>query len=156
MKTVFLDSSVIVAAFASKTGASALILGYSRQKKLNTIVSREVIEEARKNISLKIGKIGEKRLSNYIKFANIRLVVSPSTEQITECEQYIDKKDAPILAAAIESQADYIVSLDRKHFLQPEVIKNAKPKLIISPGDFVLKHLIKNKTFRKDRRPDDR
>ena len=143
MKKVFLDSSVIVAACASKTGASALILGYSRRKKLNTFVSTEVIGEARKNVKLKIGETGKKRLSHYIKLADMRLVPSPSTEEIAGCEQFINEKDAPILAAALRSQADFIVSLDRKHFLQPEVIKSSKPKLVLTPGDFVLKYLKK-------------
>lgn len=143
MKKVFLDSSVIVAACASKTGASALILGYSRLKKLETFVSKEVIEETRKNVNLKIGEIGKKRLSHYIKFANIHLIPSPSTEEIAQCEEYIDKKDAPILAAALRSMTDFIVSLDRKDFLQSEVIKKSKPKRVLTPGDFVLKYLKK-------------
>lgn len=143
MKKVFLDSSVIVAACASKTGASALILGYSRLEKIITLVSKEVIEEARKNANLKIGETGKKRLSHYIKFANMRLVASPSTEEIVHCEQFINEKDAPILAAALHSQAGFIVSLDRKHFLQSSAIKKSKPKLILTPGDFVLKYLKK-------------
>ncbi len=143
MKSVFLDSSVLVAACGSKIGASAFILGHSKQGKLNAFVSRDVVNEARKNISLKIGKTGLDRLWFYIKSANLRLFPSPSIEKIAECEKYINKKDASILAAALESEVSFIITLDRKHFLQPQVIQFVKPTIIILPGEFVENYLRK-------------
>jgi predicted nucleic acid-binding protein len=121
-------------------GASALILGYSRLGKIQAYTSLEAIYEARKNIILKLGEIGYNRFLHYLKFADIFLTVPPRIEDITLCEQYIDKKDAPILAAAIKSQAMYIITLDRKHFLQSKVIQFTKPKIILTPGEFVSYH----------------
>lgn len=137
MKNVFLDSSTVVAASASKTGASAYILGYSRQKKVQVFISPEVLRESQRNIHLKIGNIGYKRFLGYFKLGNILIVPSASFDEIGLCERYIDKKDAPILAAFLKSSSDFIVTLDRKDFLKPQVIKFCHPKIILTPGEFV-------------------
>lgn len=141
MKKLFLDSSTVIAASASIKGASAFILGYSRQKKLKTFVSPEVLKESQKNIRLKIGNPGYSRFLHYIKFANILIVPSAPIEEISLCEKYIDKKDAPILAAFLKSPADFIVTLDRNDFLKPQVIKFCQPKTVITPGEFVMSYL---------------
>ncbi len=103
-------------------------------------MSKEVIEEARKNVTLKIGET-EKRLSSYIQFANTRFTDSPTIEEIADGEQYIDKKDAPILAAFLKSPADFMVTLDRKDFLKSQVIKFCQPKTVINPGEFVMSYI---------------
>lgn len=141
MKKIFLDSSVLVAASASTRGASALILGLSRQKKIQTYISPDVIGEARRNINIKLGSLGRKRLIYYLKYANLVFTPTPSVEDIAICEKFINEKDAPILAAAIKSPASYLITLDKKHFLQTKVIKYVKPLIITTPGDFVVNFL---------------
>lgn len=137
MKKVFLDSSVLVAACASKSGASALILGFCRQKKIQALVSLDVVGEARKNVSLKLGNLGLLRLAYYLRWANLVLTPNPTVEEIAVCENYIEAKDAPILASAIKSKVAYVVTLDRKHFFKELVIDFVKPMKIITPGDWV-------------------
>lgn len=139
MKKVFLDSSVLVAACASKKGASSLILGYCRVGKLQGYISLEVIGEARKNVGLKLNEIGKSRLKYFLRFANLFLVPPPLPEEIVKCEKYINEKDAPILAAAISSPTSFLITLGRKHFLNPKVKRFAKPLVIVTPGEFVLK-----------------
>ena len=145
MKKVFLDSSVLVAACASKTGASAYLLGCCRLGKICGYVSLDVIGEARKNVYLKLGKKSQKRLVFYLKQANLIFVREAAVEKVAQCEKYISQKDAPILAAALESPASFLVTLDRRHFFQAEVIKFVKPLVIISPKDFVARYLKKKK-----------
>lgn len=141
MIKVFLDSSVLMAACVSISGASSFILGYSRQKKIIAYVSFDVIGEARKNVRLKLGSLGIRRLSHFIKFANLLLFPSPTAEEIAESEKYIHVKDAPILAAAKKSQAEFLITLDKKHFMKNEVIQFAKPLVVIIPGNFVRDYL---------------
>lgn len=143
MKKVFLDSSILVAACASKKGGSAFILGYCKQKKLKGYVSFDVIAEARRNVELKLNQVGKNRFSHFIKFANLFIVPPPNVEKIAECEQYIYAKDAPILAAAMESPAAILITLDRKHFLKEKVIQYFKPKVITTAGDYVRDYLMK-------------
>lgn len=137
MKKVFLDSSIIISASASIYGASAYILGLGRIRQIEVYVSPEVLREAKKNIESKLDLDCIKRFLYYSQLANLRLEPEADTESIRECQKYIHTKDAPILAAAIISPAEYIITLDRKHFLQKEVEDFVKQKIISSPGDFV-------------------
>lgn len=143
MIKVFLDSSVLIAACASKTGASAFILGWCRAGKLKGYISIEALKEAKKNIELKLNSIGKKRFVYYLKFANLILVASPSLEKIAQCENYITQKDAPILAAALKSPASFLITLDKKHFFDARLVKFAEPMEILTPGDFIRKRLIR-------------
>lgn len=141
MKKVFIDSSVLVSACASNTGASALILGLSKNNQLITYISLEVIAEARKNVISKLGLRGQKNLAIYLKKANLNLTPSPSPEKIKECESFINEKDAPILASALNSDSEIILSLDKKHFIQEKVKDYVKPRLIQTPGEFIQQNL---------------
>jgi putative PIN family toxin of toxin-antitoxin system len=137
MKKIFIDSSVLVAASASKNGASAFILGLCRKEKIKGLVSSDVIKEAQKNVNLKLGHLEKERLTFYLKKSNLYLLPDPEVESIYECEAVIEKKDAPVLAAALNSQADFLITLDRKHFLNQKVANFIKPMEILTPGDFI-------------------
>jgi len=141
MIKVFLDSSVLVAACGSKTGASALVLGYCRKGKIQGLVSVKAVGEAKKNVLLKFGEIEKKRLLYYLKMANLLVVPSSTAEETARCEKVINPKDAPILASAIKSSADFLLSLDKKHFFDSKVQEFTGKLKIIAPGDFVVKYL---------------
>jgi predicted nucleic acid-binding protein len=139
MKRIFIDSSVLVAASASIKGASARILQYCLEGKIKGCLSSMVIGEARKNVFLKLSELNRTRLEFFLKKALLIIVADPKEEETFLCEQIINQKDAPILAAALNSQVSYLLTLDRKDFLQPKVLRFAKNKniKIITPGDFV-------------------
>ena len=48
----------------------------------------------------------------------------------------IVKQDAVILAEAKMAKANYLITLDKKHFLIPEVVSFLKPKKIFTPKMF--------------------
>lgn len=139
MKHAFIDASVLVAACASLSGASAYIFLQAKQNKIKAYISTDVIGEAKKNVFLKLDEKGRERLDAYLSEIDFAVVPSPSPYEIAVCERYIFPKDAPILGAAIKGQANYLITLDRKHFLQPEVIAFAKSMgvTIIAPHDFI-------------------
>lgn len=141
MIKVFLDSSILVAASASKTGGSALILDYCKKGKIQGWVSKETIGEAEKNVNLKLGQKEKTRFIYYLKFANLFLAEDPTIEEIVGAEEVIFAKDAPILASAIKSKVDFLITLDRKHFLNPLVEKFARPMKVVTPKDFILSML---------------
>lgn len=141
MIKVFLDSSVLVAASASKTGASAFVLGYCHKKKVLGYTSLDALGEAKKNITLKLEPFSQNRFAFFLQHANILLVENPSVEEIAKCEKVINVKDAPILAAAINSPASFLLTLDRKHFLKPEVMAFTKSLKVSTPGEFVSNYL---------------
>lgn len=134
---VFLDASILVAASASVNGASAFALHLSRTKKIKALISEDVLGETKKNVEQKLNEAGQQRLQVYLKLARLVLVNNPKPETIRACEAAIHIKDAPILAAAVASKADVLLTLDRKHFLTKKVADFAKPMKIVTPGDWL-------------------
>ncbi|GEM_PF-644459 len=143
MIRVFIDSSVLVAASGSKSGASALVLGYSRSEQITGVVSPDVIREAQKNVIKKMGPEKATRLDQYLRLAKLDLVPTPPQSEINKCKQIIVDKDASILGACLASQANVLITLDFKHMLKPKIAKFLKPTLVLTPHQLVL--LIENK-----------
>ena len=139
MKRVFFDSSVLVAATASLEGASALILGWCKNRKLAGYMSADVLGEAKKNVAFKLGASYLSRFEDIVEKSHLVLIPEPAVELISVCERVIHPKDAPILAAAVQSRADIILTFDRRHFLTKEAMVFAAPKKIMTPGDFIFR-----------------
>ena len=119
----------------------AFVLGYCRKKKILGYTSLNAIAEAKKNVMLKLKPPTQKRLAFFLQQTNLLLVENPAFEEIAGCEKVINAKDAPVLAAAIKSPASFLLTLDRKHFLKPQVGKFAKSLKILIPGEFVSQYL---------------
>ena len=75
--------------------------------------------------------------------ANIRLEVEadPSQRDILSCAKIISLKDAPILAAAINAQADFLVTLNTRHFMTDRLKAACLNMKIVTPGEFLQDHL---------------
>ena len=63
----------------------------------------------------------------------------PSDDLLQHHEQYIHPKDSHVLAAAVEGQSQFLLTLDRQHILAAsEAVKAAGlPITILRPGDFI-------------------
>jgi putative PIN family toxin of toxin-antitoxin system len=111
---VFFDSSVIIAGLASPNGASSVLLGLSEMGLIIPVISEKVVMEVIRNI--------EKKLPNYVthfyRLFKVMpfILVEPTEKNIKVAGKIINEKDSVILAAAMSSEIDYLVSLD-KHFL---------------------------------------
>jgi predicted nucleic acid-binding protein len=53
------------------------------------------------------------------------------------CEPIVGKKDAHVLAAALRSEADVLLTLDRRHFMTEKVRDAGLGLKIATPGDFL-------------------
>jgi predicted nucleic acid-binding protein len=54
------------------------------------------------------------------------------------CQRFLNyADDAVVLAAAIDAQADYFVTLDRQHFLSNPLVPATLPLPLGTPGDFL-------------------
>lgn len=140
MKTVFLDTSVIFSACLSKIGASALILGYCRRRRIQGYISSFVIKELRENAQIKFNQIQKQRLNFFMQQSHLLLIDDLTQREIDESRKLINVKDAPILAAAFKSKAAYLITLNTKDFMQKEVKKSAKSLKILTPRDFVMQY----------------
>lgn len=115
---VLLDSSVILSALFSSTGASTFILKLAEQREIKLLISDYIIEEIE---SVLLRKSPE-NIGNFIALLSknlFRKVKRPTPKEVAAIQTIItDPKDVPILATAIGEKVDYLVTLDRKHFLK--------------------------------------
>ena len=145
MTRVFLDACVYFAGFYSEGGASELIMELASRKKLAVYASRLVLREADRNLRIKASVKNAKAFRQFLNQTKIQIISPPSDEEISYYESYIHPKDAPILAAAVKSEAAFLIALDHRHFFTPQVLsKVLKPK-IMTPGDFVREICLKGK-----------
>ncbi len=117
MKRVFLDATCWMAAAGSETGGSSAIILLAQTLLLVLVGSRMVLQEAERNIQAKMTPTALQRF--YLLLAAVKLeLCEPTTPE--EEEQWAEltaEKDRHVLAAALKSKADVLVTLDRKHIL---------------------------------------
>jgi predicted nucleic acid-binding protein len=129
----FLDSSVIIAGLASKTGGSHKILLMAEYQIIIPLISEVVVEETLSNIKK---KMPHHYSLFYTLFQKLPFkLVDPAENDLKRALTLINEKDAPILAAAMTGRAQWLLSLDR-HFFEPEIAPLAGLN-IGTPGDFI-------------------
>ena len=136
---VFLDSSVWFSAVCSPTGGSSFVLSLA-SKKIEIITTRTVLAEVERNVRQKLEFYHLERFFNLVKKSQILSQLS-DRKLIKQAKKVIVKKDAVILAEAKRVQADFLITLDKKHFLKDEVRRFIKDAKICTPGEFIETHL---------------
>jgi len=132
---VFLDTSALIAGIASVKGAARAVLQLAETGLIEVIVSRQVIVEADRNIEDKLPEmLGEYR--EFIKFLAPVMVDDPSFVEIKRFLTVINPDDAPILAAAVNADADFLVTWDKKHFIGKNINVQSNMKIVTS-GEFL-------------------
>ncbi|WP_276619844.1 putative toxin-antitoxin system toxin component, PIN family [Syntrophomonas wolfei] len=129
---VFLDSSVIIAGLASAKGGSREILNLAELGFLIPVISEEIVREVVRNIERKLPAC----LAHYYQLFRILpfIMAEPSEDSLAQAKELINPHDALILASALSSRADWLISLD-KHFL---VLNNKELFMKIgTPEDFL-------------------
>ena len=132
---VFIDTSVLIAGVASVTGASAAVLDLCESETLQMVVSRQVLVEADRNFSAKLPNL----VSQYRQFIqNLAplMVGDPPDTAVKKAATLVGRKDAAILAAAVEEKVDYLITPDKKHFLKEKTPRDLPPE-ICTPADFL-------------------
>jgi len=133
---VFLDTSALIAGLISQTGAAREVLRLCEAGVVETLVSTQVLTEADRNLSEKLpGLVADYRL--LIQSIAPTLVDDPTPSEVSRLAGVIHANDAPILAAAIAAEADYLVTWNTRHFHQPKVRKVVRFQ-IVTPGEFLV------------------
>ncbi len=145
MLRIFLDANIYFVGFSSQGGASFLILEIARKKKIVLCASRLVLREADRNLRQKSTPENLKAFRRYIQKVKVYVVPFPQEETTKLYETSIHPKDLPVLGAALEAKSDYLLSLDKKHFLTPQFVSKVKKPKIMSPGDFLKNIYLKGK-----------
>ena len=132
---VFIDTSVLIAGVHSVTGASATILDLCEARVLQMVVSRQVLVEADRNFEAKFPQlIG--RFRQFLHNLAPLMVEDPTAEFMEKAATLVGRKDAPILAAAQNANVDFLITLDKKHFLNPRTRQKVMLK-VVSPMEFL-------------------
>jgi predicted nucleic acid-binding protein len=130
-----LDTSVIIAGLASPTGGSSVVLDLCEAGVLRAFISRQVVVEANRVMARKFPLLLE-RFKDFLENLSPELMEDPSLEEIREATRVIVSHDAPILAAAIQAQVDYLITLNTKDFCLPKVRESVSFK-IFTPKEFL-------------------
>lgn len=133
---IFIDSSVLIAAAISPSGSARDLIMKSFRNDFRVVISNLVLEETQRNLANKAPK-ALPALQLFLEVLNPELV-NPTKTLVLKVSKIIELKDAPIVAGAISSKADYLVSYDRKHLLQhkKEIEANFKLK-VVTPDEIV-------------------
>ena len=135
---VVIDSNVYFTAAKSPYGNSGELINLARRKKIKVFISDYILNEAIENLRIKSTTNACKRHSKNISYIHPKKFL-PQETLIQAYNAFIEKDDAPILALASFIKADFLITLNTKHF-----IKNPKLELLdlpfkcITPGNFIV------------------
>lgn len=132
-----LDTNVLISALNSATGASAAVLDLAQKNRLVLITTPYIISETEEVIRRKFSKLQppfqELKSEPFLVVAK-----NPTPAAVTRATQMIsDPKDTPILAAAIVHRVDYLVTLDRKDFIDDKKVAQKSKIKIVAPATLV-------------------
>jgi predicted nucleic acid-binding protein len=138
---LFFDASVLIAAAHSPTGGSGYLLEACRRGRFKPVVTRLILIEAERNIKNKLGE--EDLLRFYQLLGSVDFTIEPpvSAREIAEYSHLIEEKDAHVLAAAVRSGAQFLLTLDTKHFVTERLGKANLGLIIVTPGHFIKAYL---------------
>lgn len=131
---VLFNASVILAGIKSPTGGSGKLLSWSKDRKINGLISEIILDESMRN-GPRIG-VEPMLVARKIKNFGIGIRVAPDSSVVDKFKNIvIDLGDAHVLASAQEEKADFLVTLDKKHLL---ILQKAVKKFkIVSPGELI-------------------
>lgn len=136
---LFLDTCVLVTAANSPNGGGARLLQIAGEGQIRLVSTRLVLHEAKTNIMDLLGRPLWPWFCRILDPLHLSLVDSPTAKEKADWASITAPKDTHILAGAIKGKVDILVSLDKRHILNPTVQK-AFPIPIMSPGDFLQKY----------------
>jgi len=138
MTKAFIDASVLFAAVASSKGYARDLLMLTLDYDLTLVVSSVVVEEVTRNLA-------KKSPDKAALFAEIQQIVNfetvePEADQVKAASEYTALKDAPIVAAAIVGDCEFLVTYDHKHLLDVPLVTQKSGLRIVTP-DVVVKEI---------------
>jgi predicted nucleic acid-binding protein len=132
---LFMDSSALFAGIVSPSGAARALLMLAETDHIQLIISEQVIAETERAIARKIPlALDDVRLA--ILNSNTKVVLDPSPAKVQKNLNLIQHNaDVPIILSAMEAQVDFLVTLNRKHFIDDPEVSEQSGLRIGTPGD---------------------
>jgi len=132
---LFLDSSALFAGVVSASGASRALLLLTEAKLVTITISEQVLAETERALFRK----APRALPNYreaLRSTGLCITRDPTPEQIETHKNIIaHDADMPIVVAAMQAKTDYLVTLNRRHFIDDPGVAARSGLRIGTPGD---------------------
>lgn len=110
---VVLDASVLIAGFLSETGASRTLLHHAQARTFQLVLSPAILNEVARN--LRRLNVATETVGNFVDILrSFAVVIWPARVPQVIREH---PPDDHILACAVASGADELITLDRRHLL---------------------------------------
>jgi predicted nucleic acid-binding protein len=148
---IFLDTSLIIAMTMAENPKSPGrgLFRLAVEGFLDLRISPDVLREAEQVLKEEAGSDSVKgsnwvaRLAENLASANVATTEAPSEVTVQLCMQYTKyRPDAKIIAAAMEADADIVVSYDRQHLLNNAMIRPPNTRFIVMSGGEALEWAI--------------
>ena len=132
---LFLDSSALFAGIVSGSGAARVLLLLAESEHISLTISTQVVSETERAIVKKVPK-ALNDLRQAILASKARIVLDPPIEDVLEHLNLISHPaDVSILLAAIYDHVDYLLTLNRKHFIDDPTVAQKSNLRIGTPGE---------------------
>ncbi len=132
---LFLDSSALISGIISADGAARALLLLAETGHIELAISEQVVAETERTIARKAPRaiIDYRRA---IRASKIRILRYPEVEEVRDNLHLIaHAADVPILLAAMQARVDFLVTLNRKHFIDDAGVALKTGLRIATPGD---------------------
>ena len=135
---VFLDTSALFAGIWSPQGGARMILKLAEAGALQIVLGRQVLDEIDSVLRRKAPHLLP-GLAILLDRCRVEVAIKPALETVEDCHRLVSHPgDALVLAEAWSAGVDYMVTLDREHFLGAPGLADQVPFSLGTPGDFLL------------------
>ena len=132
---LFFDSSALFAGVASSTGAGRALLQLGEARAVAITVSEQVVTETERSLA--------RRAPTALPFfrqarsaCHMRIVKGPAPAEVLAARSFIaHEADVPILVAAMKVKTGFLVTLNRRHFIEDPLVAQRSGLRIGTPGD---------------------
>ena len=132
---LFFDSSALFAGVVSASGASRALLILAETGQVAVTVSEQVVAETERAIARKVARA----LPAYreaLRNTGLRIVRDPSPQDVEAHRHLIrHQPDVAIVLAAMRAEVDFLVTLNRRHFIDDPEVATRSGLRIGLPGD---------------------
>ena len=135
---LFFDSSALFAGIVSASGASRALLLLAEAGQVAITISEQVVAETERAVARKIPR-ALPEFREAIRATGLRMVRDPTPDEMEAYGDIISHRaDVPILVAAMRVKTDYLVTLNRRHFIDDPTVADRSNLRIGTPGEALM------------------
>ena len=132
---LFLDSSALFAGIVSASGASRAHLLLAEAGQVAITIAEQVVAETERAVARKIPR-ALPDFREAIRATGLRIVRDPSPDEVQlHADIIAHRADVSIIVAAMKVKTDYLVTINRRHFIDDPAVADRSRLRIGTPGD---------------------